>query len=298
MKAINIIACAALMMLASCSDKDNWVPGSKVDPNCPEVYFEDSDGAVSPEDTFLELTVSRINTTNAITVPVKLVRAAEGITVPESSVSFAAGEKSVKFRVDFDQSLEYEVGYDLRLELEESFTNPYAAERATIFDGHLRRLEPWTLVAEMTCTYEARSGNAVFDPFKQKLYTKKVAGLYYIENWCLNNTGEDWGNFYFSLNADNKIIPDPAYGYHGAAGRWYFYVPGATSDSSSWQIPGYLPNANNHYMTYYYLYLVGSTDSAFAMDFNAEEKTITLGGYTRFNSGGFTAGRFHLHYTW
>jgi hypothetical protein len=77
MKTKNIvIACAALLTFASCAEKDSWSPGPKVDPNSPKVYFGASDGRVEQGGEYLEIPVSRVNTTAAITVPISVVSAA------------------------------------------------------------------------------------------------------------------------------------------------------------------------------------------------------------------------------
>jgi predicted small lipoprotein YifL len=293
----------AIVSLASCGEKGNWTPGPKVDPNSVKAYFEPATGQVDPEEEFLALTLSRVVTTEAVTVPIVVVSAAPELSFPAKSVTFAAGEKNATFRVDFSADTKWEVDYPMVLKVDDSHADPYIVDGNYMFSGSLRRLEPWVYVADMTCTYEARSGSkpAKFDPFIQKLYKKEIAGnQFMIENWCLNNTGEKWGNFAFRVDENNQIHPDPSVGWHGTKGRWYFHVPWATAEEpvEEWQIEGYLPNTEGVHMTYYYLYTVGSTDSRFKMDFNEAEKTACFGGYTRFNKSTFSSGAFYLHYTW
>jgi hypothetical protein len=302
MKTLNIIACAVLMTFASCAEKDIWTSGPQADPSSPKVYFELSDGEVAPGGEFLNLAVSRKNTSGAITVPITVVKSAPELSFPDASVTFAAGEKTVYYRVNFSSNSKYEIDYPFEVKIDEAFTDPYLIESPG-FAGHLRRLEPWVLVAEMDCTYEVRSGTNKPDygPWKQKLYKKEIAGLFLIEDWCLNGTGEWYGDLIFTVNENKQLIPDPTVGFHDtAAKRWYFYEPGkaATGDDTEYQINGRLPTETGIYMTYFYLYTVGSTDSRFKMDFDEEARTATLGGYSRFSGSAFSSGAFYLHYKW
>jgi hypothetical protein len=298
MKTLNIIACALLMTLTSCAEKDTWTPGPQTDPSSPRVYFELSDGEIAPDGEFLSLAVSRKNTSGAITVPITVVKSAPELSFPDAGVTFAAGEKTAYYRVNFSPGSKYETDYPFELKIDEAFTDPYLIESPG-FAGHLRRLEPWVFVAEMDCSYETKSGSAKFDPWKQKLYKKEIAGLFRIEDWCLNGTGEWYGDLIFSVNENKQLIPDPSVGFHLTADkRWYFYTPDATSDATSFQINGHLPTETGIYMTYFYLYTVGSTDSRFKMDFDEEARTACLGGYSRFSGSAFSSGAFYLNYKW
>jgi hypothetical protein len=298
------LICGLLMILStSCNDDDNWSPGHAVDPSSPKVYFEESNiGEVAPEDEYLNISVSRVNTSSSVTVPITVIWSSEGLTFPDQDVTFASGEKTAYFRIGFSQDITYETPYPFELKINESYTDPYDATipGSTVFTGSLIRAEPWVFIAETTCTFEGRSGTnlAKYDPFKQKLYKKEIAGIFKFENWCLNNTGEWYGDFIFTIDNDKQILPDASIGYHGASGRWYFYVPWAASDDSEFQINGHLPTGTGVYMTYFYLYTVGSTDSRYAMDFDEEARIAKIGGYSRYSSSAFSSGAFLLHYTW
>lgn len=300
-----IIAGGLAFGLSGCSDDNNYVPGPDPNPNSPQVYFDSFKSGLNSgindveySDEYLLISVSRLKTQAALTVPIKVTYSPKGLSFPDQSVTFAAGEETTYFRVGFDKdALEVESPYYFQLEIDHLYTDPYnnSIPGTPNYAGSLKILEPWVFIAETTCKFTGAT--ASFGDFKQKLYKKEVAGLYMFENWCLNNTGEEYGNLVFTV-VNNQLHPDTSVGYHGYSGRWYFYVPWATSDSSSWQINGHLPNpgVSGDYMTYFYLYKVGSTSSGFAMDFNEEAKTARLGGYSRYkNSSG---GTFILNYTW
>ncbi len=303
MKTINRISllaiCGVSLVLASCGEKDSWKPGPEVDPSSPRVYFDaTANTEVGPTDTYLDLAVMRKNTTGAIAVPVTVVSHSEKLSFPENSVDFAAGEATAYFRVNFDPDIIVETDYAFELKIDDEYTDPYIIG-APGFSGNLRRLDPWTLIAEMDCTYETRSGSARFDPWKQKLFKKEIAGVFKIEDWCLNGTGEWYGDLVFTVDENKQLLPDPSVGFHLTEdNRWYFYTPDATSDDTSFQINGHLPTDTGIYMTYFYLYTVGSTDSRYSMTFDEEAKTARLGGYSRFSGSAFSSGAFYLHYTW
>ncbi|MDL2323195.1 hypothetical protein LJC52_04320 [Bacteroidales bacterium OttesenSCG-928-A17] len=309
MKKINKIPtilalCFLVLISVSCNDNDDWTPGQEVVPNNPGVYFDmanEAIGNVAPGEQYLDIAISRINTNGSLTVPITVLWGSEGLTFPDQSVTFAAGEETAYYRIGFDPDVvEYENPYPFGLEIEHFYTDPYdeSIPGTVTYSGKLNRGEPWVFVAEMTCTFEARSGTAKFDEFKQNLYKKVRTGKYKIENWCLNNTGEWYGDLLFTVDEDKKIHPDESIGYHGEPGRWYFYLPWADSDASSWQINGNLPTSTGVYMTYFYLYKVGSSDSAYAMDFDEEAKTAKMGGYSRYSKSTFSSGRFWIHYAW
>lgn len=292
--------------LKGCSDdKNNYLPGPEVLPTAAKVYFNESNGSIGNvelDEEYLNIAVSRVNTSGSLTVPIIVSWSSEGLSFPDQSVTFNSGEETAYFRVKYASDLEYETLYPFKLELDHAYTDPYdeSIPGTVTYKGNLNRIEPWAFVADMTCTFEALSGSkpATFDSFKQKLYKKEKAGIFKIENWCLNNTGEWYGDLIFKVDEKKRIHPDESIGYHGYAGRWYFYVPWATSDDTEFEINGHLPTSTGVYMTYFYLYKVGSTDSAYAMDFDEEAKTATIGGYSRYSKSTFSSGRFQIHYTW
>lgn len=303
---VSLIIGLTMVMFLSCGDDANWKPGEETSPGSPKVYFNESNtGEVEPNTSYLNIAVSRVNTSTSITVPITVIRSSEGLLFPEKSVTFAAGEETAYFRVDFSQELPYETAYPFALKIDEVYTDQYDATipGAPVFTGNLTRLEPWVFIAEATCTFEGTSGSklAAFDSFKQNLYKKEIAGIFKIENWCLNNTGEWYGDFIFTVDANKKILPDASIGFHDiSAKRWYFYEPGkaSTGDDTQYQINGHLPTNTGVYMTYFYLYTVGSASAGYAMDFDEDAKTAKIGGYSRYSTSAFSSGTFVLRYTW
>ncbi|MBB4037680.1 hypothetical protein GGR21_003601 [Dysgonomonas hofstadii] len=301
---VSLISGLLMIMSLSCSDDDNWSPGPEVDPSSPRVYFNpSSSGDVEPGESYLNIAVSRVNTNGSLTVPISISKSTEGLLFPDQSVTFAAGEETAYFKVGFNQDIPYETDYPFELKIDEVYSDQYIAAGAPVHSGKLRRLEPWVFVAEATCTFEGTSGSklAAFDPFKQNLYKKEIAGIFKIENWCLNGTGEWYGDFIFTVDENKQILPDSGIGFHDiSAKRWYFYEPGKASsgDDTKYQINGHLPTSTGVYMTYFYLYTIGSTSSSYFMDFDESARTAKMGGYSRYSSSTFSSGSFVLNYTW
>ncbi len=295
-----LISGLLMIMSFSCSDDDKWNPGPEVNPSSPRAYFDYSNsGNVEAGESHLNVAVSRVNTSGSVTVPISITKSTEGLSFPDQSVTFAAGEETAYFKVSFKEDLPFETDYPFELKIDEAYTDLYIADGAPFYSGSLRRLEPWVFVAEATCTFQA--SKAAFDPFKQKLYKKEIAGIFRFENWCLNNTGEWYGDLIFTVNENNQILPDPSIGFHDtSAKRWYFYEPGKASsgDDTKYQINGHLPTSTGVYMTYFYLYTVGSTTSNYFMDFDESARTAKIGGYSRYSSSTFSSGAFTLSYTW
>lgn len=294
--------CIGLMtVFATACNSDEWGPGPQPNPDSPVVYFNSSNPqeiAIDPGAGQFTITVSRVNYDSALTVPIDIVSNPYELPIP-TSVTFSAGQESVDMVISFTESdFEIETNYPFELRLPFEYTNPYdsTVEGSMTFRGSFKINEPWVHIGTANCVFQVLSGGTAFGDHPQDIYKKELAGLYKMDNWCLNNTGEWYGDLLFTV-VDKKVHVDESIGYHGTAGRWYFYLPDATSDDPSFQINGHLPHASGVYMTYFYLYKVGSTDSAFAMDFDEEAKTATLGGYSRY-SGGVSGGRFKLHYTW
>lgn len=93
---------AAALLLAGCSDSNNWKPGEP-GPSNMGVFFTDLDSydvtiEVDANHIFT-VGVGRIDTEEQATVPIKVVSCPEGVVVP-SSVEFQAGEESVSFEID------------------------------------------------------------------------------------------------------------------------------------------------------------------------------------------------------
>ncbi len=304
------LAAVGLLMLAvtACSEKDEWAPGQKPDANSPGVYFDRNTPGVAEMDVdaqmnliqdYLVITLGRdpLKSGQALTVPIKKILAAPNLTVPDA-VTFAAGEETAEMQVRISN---FEIGnpYQLALEIDEKFTNPYLSYAGGTNGGSTRLDLKVVVVAalgKVTFTPGDYSGGKPdFVPFKQKIY---ISGpnQYTIRNFLFNNAGYD---FVFTVDNDNNIIPDPGSGYFeagsGANARWYFYS--APADVSANRIPCYIPGADPaQYITYIYFYL-DPTYKYFGFYLDKDNKTGKMWGYARF-SAGLSSGRMSFTLSW
>ena len=93
-----MLAVAILSLgFAACSDDDDYKPAPSVPEDCMQVYFSElneSEYEIAPEDltgTTIDLTVMRLQTAQAASVPVTAFQTGDLFVVP-ASVEFAAGE--------------------------------------------------------------------------------------------------------------------------------------------------------------------------------------------------------------
>ncbi len=291
---------ATIAALFSCAE-DVWRPGPEVDPGSPRAFFgEPVSGWMEDEVGYLDVTVMRANTAGSAVVPITVVASAEELLFPAGSAVFGEGEEAAAFRVALNEDAEYERNYPFELKIDEAYADPYTALGTPVYKGSVRLVEPWTHIATMDCTFEATSGanRPQFLPFRQELYKKTKSRIFRIADWCLNGTGEWYGDLTFTVDGNKQMHPAPDIGFHSDNDRWYFYTPDATSIDSRFQLNGRLPTEQNVYMTWFYLYKVGNSDSRYSMDFDEEARTARLGGYSRYSSTLFSHGSFVLHYEW
>ena len=127
------------LLAVSCfpeTEQDNWTPGATDDAFCYGVYFpvQEASGAhtYDPEmDRSVTITVSRANTSGAITVPFTTTVSADGV-FQFGTIAFVDGQQETTLTVRFDEA---EVGttYSFSVQLDDSFVAHYGTG-ANAFD--------------------------------------------------------------------------------------------------------------------------------------------------------------------
>lgn len=112
--------------LTSCSDDNDYQPGTAVADDCPNVYFSSSNESlieVKSDDTSKTVTVEldRTNTEGSLTVPIIVESKTDNITIPES-VTFADGESTAYLNVTYS---EFTIGTKFSIKIDDSYVNPY-----------------------------------------------------------------------------------------------------------------------------------------------------------------------------
>lgn len=215
-----IAALALSGALCACSDDNDYAPGSAVTGD--EVYFSlDEASAVSLEEnaTSFELNVNRLNTDDAITVPVSaLVTDEDGVPVTDvfsfpASVSFAKGEDVAPFTVDVDFSkVVADAVYNITLTLSGDNTTPYGASSRTFAVSYA----PWTdwgIVPGEWGVYTAKNALWSGDDevpvlFRQSLTNPDNVQYAVCNIWFYDNDNPYLVNYIYNINLKNTIEVD------------------------------------------------------------------------------------------
>lgn len=301
--AILVLGLLTTMSISCSGDDDNWSPGPQPASDNPGVYFsqdipmliefEVNQQLELIQDYYvLSLSRDKSKTASALQVPVKIRHADKNLSVPEF-VNFEAGSANAELKIFIDQ---YELGtkYNLSIEIDENYANPYNASEDAGSSRIDAKVEVVCLIATATFTPTDYSGTdqPEFMPFEQKIYDNRD-GTYLIKNFLLNGANY---NLKFSLDEDKNIVPSLDYGYHDVAeNRWYFYS--ANSSASANRIPCYIPGQNQEdYITYIYFYT--AENSASYQDFwlDLDAKKGRMMGYSRYSVS--SSGRIAFNITW
>lgn len=154
---------SALAMLATgiaaCSDDDDYTRAKPVPEDCMQVYFSELNESayeLAPDvlaNTKIDLSVMRLQTADAASVPVKVYQTGDIFVVP-ATVEFAAGQATATLSVSFKEAATGE--YSLRLAIEdEQYADPYkVVEGSPIFSINLNVVK-WNLLGTGTYTYNS-----------------------------------------------------------------------------------------------------------------------------------------------
>lgn len=139
---------AATLLLAACSDKDNWEPGDAATSGMG-VFFTDLDRydvTVEADDPHVfTIGMSRIDATSAASVPLKVVACPEGVVVP-SSVDFEAGEESTNFQIDVTD-MPLKTSGDIILKIDPEYAALYGAG-SSMLTMKVTTTGGWELIAD------------------------------------------------------------------------------------------------------------------------------------------------------
>lgn len=121
------LAFAGCLSLASCSDDDDWSPGQADAADVAGVYFPTTtqEIEVDPEDaTQFNLTVSRLNTSGALSVPVVVVQNDSNVFNIPSTIEFADGQASTTITVNYPNA-EEGTAYSFVVGIPDEYINHY-----------------------------------------------------------------------------------------------------------------------------------------------------------------------------
>lgn len=155
MKNIGLATILALAGIAySCSSDEDFQAGPAVAETCQQVIFSNTNentvllSADDPNDRVATLTLQRMKSDGAITVPITVVSKSEGLTIPEQ-VTFEAGQSTATIQITAPVAVTEGESYSYELRLEGEHVDPYTQlAGSSLFSGSLsfpkiRRAKCW-----------------------------------------------------------------------------------------------------------------------------------------------------------
>lgn len=245
-----------MLGFSACDDDNDWEPGEAENADSPAVYFSKDNASTFEFETDnhkFDLTIKRLKTSDAITVPLKSTVGNENIIIP-SSVTFAAGQEEAVITVDCTNIPVKEV-FDIKIEIPEEYCTKYA-QGFDVYSGTVAIVEWVVLDPNFKYTYYDSSNNKVYNPTYGELQMLEGMNKYRLTNFM--NSGK---NFTFALDATQSgcsstyigVKPLDNYVYdisNGSYGCWYFHDD--TNDIyPSWTM------ADGEPVYYFYAYGVG-----------------------------------------
>lgn len=124
-----IVAGLTIFLFNSCTEEFPEREPSPVTPSdCVGIYFPSSNTTsyeIEPTVTSIPVTISRVNKSDAITVPITVVKNPNNVFVIPQSVAFTAGQETTTFNVTYPTA-EDGVKYTFEIAVEgEKFVDPY-----------------------------------------------------------------------------------------------------------------------------------------------------------------------------
>lgn len=143
----SFILVLATLIAGGCSDKTEWTPGPEVEQTMG-VYFDalsSYDYVFTPgDDMSLSFNISRINSDEPATVPIKVLSAPQGVVIPEN-VAFNAGQETVKVVLDLTD-LPIKTNDKIKLEIDPAYSFIYSKGTSTLTLGVT--YSDWELLAD------------------------------------------------------------------------------------------------------------------------------------------------------
>lgn len=262
MKLKYILPILAALTLSACSDKDSWQPGP-LDPAGSQMAFfaarDSYDLIIEPEmQGLVNVTISRGHTQEAVTLPIEVTEAPEGVIVP-ASVSFAAGEKNQSLTINAEAMPMLTSG-TLSLTIPTEYTSPYGAGTPTLTLRLIRAGQWLELGDDMTLTF-SRSVNGNRSLPDQHILWLEGTNKFTIKNFLDSGLDVNFdavnpqnkGTVYdinftsnMILEDDPRVIEDTGFDATYSAG-YYLWDDALNDWPEDWSIGGTTPLAYDFY---------------------------------------------------
>lgn len=270
---------AAGIVMASCSDSSDWTPGPQDTEIGVSAYFppqstynfifsSDSDAA----DREMTVTVKRVNTASAISLPVTLSTSVAGFTAP-ATVDFEAGQESAEFSIscaDIPQG----AFQDVTLILPADESDIYGPGVTSLSLSAI--ISDWDLISDNVTYYYYDGNNA-------EMYPSTTGEMYYLKGSNMFKVTDFYGSgldMPFTANTPDQTLFMPTSnlityadyypGYEDTYQSWYIY----DSATESW--PEWTPGGNPNAVGVSYALFYGTTEFS---SINMIYDSSTLYGY-------------------
>ena len=177
-----LLAMFTIIAVTSCDDSDNWEAGPQPAPNNPGVYFSgkipgvieieaNSQGNLIKDHFTIELGRDKLKSNSALEVPVIIHYVHPNLTVSDKVV-FEAGASTAQLKVVLDD-FEFATEYDLSIEIDEKFANPYLSYE-NMENGGSSRLDTKVQVLSLlgVATFKATPNSGSIKPDFYFFYQK------------------------------------------------------------------------------------------------------------------------------
>lgn len=163
----------ASFLLAACEKDEPWTPGPEDNEIGVEAYFPEqvTSAILSPLDPLqIAVTISRMETSNAVSIPMSVKCTTNGITYPET-VEFEAGQAEAQYVIDCSglPSGEFQT---ITINLPDNQTNTYGTGMASLSYSVI--LSEWKLISDNVTYYYTESSG-------EKIYPNTAGTMYHLD---------------------------------------------------------------------------------------------------------------------
>ena len=287
---------SAPLLIAGCSDKDNWQPGEP-GPENMGVFFTNLynyDITIEVDDSHVfTIGVGRIDDTEAASVPLKVISCPEGVTVP-STVEFAAGEESATFEIDATD-MPLKTKGDLIVQIDPAYAALYGAGTSEM-TMKLTTAGGWELLADdvvISCYLNS------YPNISASLYVLDGTDRFKIPDFM--GSGTDLVFYASDTSVKNPVVfPYTNYKYYYELWPdsyeddedypWYFYNTEKAAYPAIWTPDGW--SKSIEYLTFY---IYDGSDKGCYFNFNTGYGMLE--SYIDFADGSGAWEYFELHFT-
>lgn len=247
-----VCALGLSVLMTACGDADDWQPGDAVAAGVQGAYFSPNltTAYSTAEDPEFSITVSRLDTTAAASVGIRVVSTDTAAIEIPTSVTFEKGQSTAQLTCRAE-GLTPNENYKFTIAIADADINPYVAGTVeytgTVLNGKL-----WSTVAEDVYFYFSSSSTmpTYYSTIEQYVDQNRFRIVDFMGSgvdWeftidpeldssggTYTNTSGDVSTWMGYVNFDENHYVE----YNG----WYYFSPDKDNDVYGWTVPGWTKN--------------------------------------------------------